>query len=435
MRATIRPGFIVLTLLWFVLACFAIVSHAAAATFVVNAADDVNDGSCDATHCSLREAMLAAQTAGPHVIVFNISGAGVHTITATSTLPSITDSVTIDGFSQPGSVANTNPTGPIDAVPLIEVTAPALGPDIPLIDVNAPSKSVVIRGLVVNGMVQGMVTVESGTVTVAGCFLGTTADGTAVADTTRSGNGVWVKDGSVTIGGSGTPDVRNVIAGLALGIEVNPRQSTANPTVIVQGNLIGTAKDGVTALGNTRAGILYTPSVADTHGTLTVGGPAAVSRNVISANAYGVVLVPVLTGSQNSTVTATIDGNLIGTNVSGGPLGNSRAGISVALGPDVTIGGGVGNVIAYNGRNGVTLFSRSSQSGIDLSHIRVLGNVIHDNQGLGIDIDDDGITPNDAGDADLNRQNYPVINQVLHNPTTTAIIGTLDSTPSTTFRI
>src|SRR5258705_10531421 len=45
-------------------------------------------------------ASLAGGT--PDVINFNISGSGVHTISPTSALPTITRTMTIDGYSQPG---------------------------------------------------------------------------------------------------------------------------------------------------------------------------------------------------------------------------------------------------------------------------------------------------------------------------------------------
>jgi CSLREA domain-containing protein len=54
---------------------------AAQSTFTVNTTDDTDDGTCDAVHCSLREAIAAGNhAAGASVIGFNIPGAGPHTI-------------------------------------------------------------------------------------------------------------------------------------------------------------------------------------------------------------------------------------------------------------------------------------------------------------------------------------------------------------------
>lgn len=65
-------------------------------TFMVTTNADTNDGSCDA-HCSLREAIVAANTLpGPDVILFSLLPAS-QTITLTAELPSIEDDLTIEG--------------------------------------------------------------------------------------------------------------------------------------------------------------------------------------------------------------------------------------------------------------------------------------------------------------------------------------------------
>src|SRR5450432_3620371 len=65
----------------------------------------------DAGTGSLRQAILDANAMpGPHTIVFAIPGTGVHTIAPASPLPAITSAgVTIDGYTQTGSVPNTDP--------------------------------------------------------------------------------------------------------------------------------------------------------------------------------------------------------------------------------------------------------------------------------------------------------------------------------------
>ena len=78
-------------------------SMAHAATFTVNATDDTDDGACNGSHCSLREALIAANAApGFDTIDFSIPGPGPHTITLDSALPPITDPITIDGTTEPG---------------------------------------------------------------------------------------------------------------------------------------------------------------------------------------------------------------------------------------------------------------------------------------------------------------------------------------------
>src|SRR5262245_27768694 len=80
----------------------------APATFTVVNTNDTGAG-------SLRQAILdanaQANVGGPDRVEFNIPGSGVHTITPLSALPDITDPGTIDGYTQPGAVMNTDPLG------------------------------------------------------------------------------------------------------------------------------------------------------------------------------------------------------------------------------------------------------------------------------------------------------------------------------------
>jgi len=71
-------------------------------TFTVNNTADSGMG-------SLRQAILNsnATTPGPNTIAFSIPGTGVHTITPLTVLPIITTPVLIDGYTQPGTSANT----------------------------------------------------------------------------------------------------------------------------------------------------------------------------------------------------------------------------------------------------------------------------------------------------------------------------------------
>ncbi len=86
------------------LAVFAETPAAEAATiYTVTTADDTNDGTC-AGHCTLREAIVAANghpnSSGADLIQFAIPGAGPHTILVSSALPSISEAVAIDGLTQ-----------------------------------------------------------------------------------------------------------------------------------------------------------------------------------------------------------------------------------------------------------------------------------------------------------------------------------------------
>jgi hypothetical protein len=105
-----------------------------------------------------------------------------------------------------------------------------------------------------------------------------------------------------------------------------------------------------------------------------------------------------------------------------------------------TLGGsapGAGNVIASNGDDGILVVSGTGNA--------ILSNFIFSNDGLGIDLDedgdaatDDGVTPNDSGDGDpgANKlQNFPVLTASTNSAGTTTLQGTLNSTANTVFTL
>jgi titin len=81
-------------------------------------------------------------------------------------------------------------------------------------------------------------------------------------------------------------------------------------------------------------------------------------------------------------------GNGVGVEVAGGAHNNVIGG-AVSL---IVVPAGVGNVIAYNKGAGVVIGSSITDSATVGNTIR--GNSIHDNGGLGIDLGNDGVTPN-----------------------------------------
>src|SRR3954463_7546989 len=101
---------------WLFVPAWTLAAALLANTFTVTTAADSGAG-------SLRQALLDANAAGDaDTIQFSIPGAGVHTITPLTDLPLITGPVTIDGYTQPGSSANTNGPGlPDNSVHLIEL--------------------------------------------------------------------------------------------------------------------------------------------------------------------------------------------------------------------------------------------------------------------------------------------------------------------------
>ncbi len=190
--------------------------------------------------------------------------------------------------------------------------------------------------------------------------------------------------------------------------------ATANT---VAGNFIGADVTGTSAEPN-GAGV----TLDDAHDS-TIGATAAADTNVISGNSVGIVI----TGESEMNV---VRRNLIGTQADGiSPLPNTSHGILMTGGADCNTIGGIPmpyrNVIAFNGGDGIAL---ATDGGINNY---VDPNMIHDNGGLGVDINDDGPTMNDPQDADIganDMQNFPV----LTSATTTnglTVTGHINSTP------
>ncbi|MEM7051594.1 MAG: IPTL-CTERM sorting domain-containing protein [Acidobacteriota bacterium] len=324
------------------------VPGALAATFTVNAADDVNDASCDGVHCSLREAILAANgAAGPDDIEFDIAGGGVQTIAVTgSALPAVTEALTIDGYSQPGASANTLAVGS-DAVILIELDGSALGGGAGL---TLSASGCTVRGLAIGGFPGAGINnpaASTGQV-IAGNFVGLAADGSTAAG--NGGVGVRCIACSTALIGGTAPADRNVIS--ANGVHGISFQ-TAAPDNTVQGNYIGTDASGTLDRGNTQRGIWITGGGATSN---TIGGSVAGAGNVISGNGSEGVRV-----NGSSTVIA---GNFIGTDATGSAALPNGLGVQLQTAQN-TVGGllaAARNVISGNNGRGILINSGASEN-------------------------------------------------------------------------
>ena len=272
-----------------------------AATFTVTTEADSGAG-------TLRQAITEANaTGGADTIEFNIPGGGVRTIALTSQLPNITDPVTINGYTQPGASQNTQAAGN-DAVLTVRLDGTNAGGGAGL---HITVGSSTVRGLVITNWSTGIQLSTLGGNTIAGNFLGTDATGNTAAPNTR---GIFMfASNSNQIGGT-TPAARNLISGNEIGIDTFTSSNN-----IIEGNFIGTNKAGTAALpvANSNARGINLAAVCDNN---SVGGTAAGARNIIS----GLTGTPV---SMQGTVGNRVEGNYIGTDVSG----------------DVAIGNGFGN--------------------------------------------------------------------------------------------
>jgi len=239
----------------------------AAATFTVTNTNDSGAG-------SLRQAILDANAApGADTVRFAVPGGGIKTISPTSELPTITEALTVDGYSQPGSSPNTKDVGSSDAVLLVELSGASAPSD--SIGLRIDASGCVVRGLVINRWDSRGVDVRGSGNAVFGNFVGTDPSGTLDRGNLSFG-GVLANGDSNTVGGT-SPAARNVISGNdGEGININ---SCAGHKV--QGNLIGTKKDGVGALGNAGVGVF----VHDAQRNL-IGGSGVTTRFAANTIAF-----------------------------------------------------------------------------------------------------------------------------------------------------
>ena len=159
---------------------------------VVTKTADTNDGFCTLDDCSLCEAISNAKPANAtqtrSLSIFRLSMltairllvGEVCTITPGSALPNITQSVTINGYSQPGAAVNTLPTGD-NAILLIEIDGTNTVNENGL---TVTAGNCAIRGLVINRFDRSGIEVSGGPAE-------TSLTGTSLVPTLR-GHLTWV---------------------------------------------------------------------------------------------------------------------------------------------------------------------------------------------------------------------------------------------------
>src|SRR5205085_9581391 len=135
-------------------------------------------------------------TPAPDIIQFAIPGIGVQTIGGS--LPTITKPVTIDGYTQPTSIVNAAMDGSTNAVLRIRLDGAGAKTGDAVLTISGSQTT--IRGLVIDNVKATgsavVVTEHATSVSIIGCFIGTTPTG--FSDST-SGDGIVVK-GTANIG-------------------------------------------------------------------------------------------------------------------------------------------------------------------------------------------------------------------------------------------
>lgn len=368
------------------------VAYADSAVFVVNTAgnadDSVIDGSCDTDpapglQCTLRAALQEAN-ANPGTDTIQFALPAPYTITLTADgLPAITDPVLIDGTSLPGYDPSAGTIVRIDG----SADTTQYSADF---DLAAGASGTTISGLEIENAASYGVHA-------------TDVDDLTVSDNVISGNGTAGPADQVRVDGGDSDTFSGNIIGLAadgstpitggyIGLQL---QETTNAVV-----------DGNTISNNSQVGL-------ETYGA----DGLTVSNNKIGTDASGTLARANQTGaviwhSSNVTLGTPTAGNVI--------AANTQFGVEADASQDSSI---QDNTIADNGAAGAFISP-------DSEGIQIRGNSIHDNAELGIDLNGDGVTPNDPGDTDTGGnglQNFPVLTDSSSDQSGTQVSGTLDS--------
>lgn len=470
-------------------------SSASAAVITVTGTGDTiaNDG-----ECTFREAITSSNAdnhafdpgngglpgecddgSGDDLIGFVLAGNSQHVISPATSLPDVTATVVINAVSEVGEV-------------VIDGSAVPSGAGL-----NVTADNSVVRHLTFGNWVGGIQVLEGDGIRIRDCFLGTDRTGsgslgngamglaiefgaanTEVIDNVISGNdqdGIRFSnedvDGTRIIGNrigtdaAGTTAIPNDINGIRINAGDSTEIGGDLPTegnlisgnggsgiqltekvedTLIANNLIGTDAGGTADLGQAFNGIRIVGDVRRT----------SVQDNVISGNDFnGIELTDWISEPVGPSDTR-IQGNLIGTDSFGeDAIGNGLSGVLVDSTPNP---GQPGNLVGGTLRNDATgnctgdcnVIANNGNEGVGVSEparaVAILGNDLHDNDDLGIDLYDviKGPDVNDPGDPDTGAndfQNFPVIEASWSRTdpglTGTWVTGRLDTEPATSYRI
>lgn len=400
-----------------------------AATFTVT---DTNDSGAG----SLRQAITDANAAaGDHTITFNIPGPGPHVITPLATLPNLgntahaSHSITVDGCSQPGSVCGSFPL-----TLMVQVVGTNLSTAQSIFSINKTVGGMTVRGLSLTNSpglaVSGLRTSFSGAfwapdnITVEHNYIGLTPDGSAAPN----GTGVRLLNISTTFGGDGHRIANNVFgSNTGTALVTYPSNSFNVPPpmndLMIEDNIIGLDPTATQARPNgngmsivvTEDGVVRNNTIVESAGfgmeIRRRNVNLLVENNIVRDNGtQGINFGPAGAVSSAFVGPVTLYGNTI--------TGNGQDGMLLTNAPNVTIGGinaNQSNVIRGSGGAGVVVGLDDADTS---TSVTIRGNSIFDNDGLAIDLANDGVTPNaPAGTTRTgpnNLLNYPVITSFEH---------------------
>ena len=322
---------------------------AKAATFTVSNTNDSGAG-------SLRQAIIDANNAaGADIIDFSTGG----TITPSTPLPVITDTVMINGYTAPGSAVNKD-SDFSNAVLTVELNGSNAGDS--GIGLQISAGNCMVSGLAINRFREAGIRIDTGTgTTLSGNFIGTDLSGTASLG--NFNRGVLIVGSTGNIIGTTAVASRNVISGnFGNGISI-----TGGGSATVKRALIGTDKSGTVILGNTRDGIL----IADSSNSIIGVQGNSGGRNVISGNnGSGISII-----QSSSTTSAT--NNIVA---------NNYIGVDVTGNATKTVGTFTTSTVSNSGSGVLINAAGNTVGGITTSGTSVARNVISGNRASGVSL-------------------------------------------------
>ena len=356
------------------------------ATFVVTTNADFVEG-------SLRNAIeLANDSPGVDEIHFALPPEELK-IAPDFELPWLTDSVVIDGTTQPG----------FSVRPLVELSGENISMN--SAGLYIASDDSIVRGLVINNFVNAGVFVgEVSGAVIQSNIIGADPSGSVARPNSA---GVSLYGSSNAIVGGGEPALGNLISGNdGYGVIVLGSNATNNR---IHGNIIGANSEGTTALANASSGVLLDDGAWGNYvGTDFDNVLDEAEGNVLSGNSMHGVLV-------RNAPSNFIAGNFIGTDIEGLlSVGNTGHGIWVEQASQNVIGGASPferNVISGNGKAGIQMRGAilnhvaGNYIGVDVSGADLLGNdeygvFLRDESNMNI-IGTDGDGVNDAAERNV----------------------------------
>jgi CSLREA domain-containing protein len=386
----------------------AVLCFPAFASATAIAVNSTGDAQAEDASCTLREAIVAANTntesgdasggtpecvagsPGPFtdLIEFQIIGAGPHVISPATSLPAVTEPATIDGGT------DILPPGP----PVDEIRIDGAG-TVGGAGLDIDADGATVTGISVTRFTDGVDLSGTDGAAVTGSFIGTDRAGTASLGNLSRGVRLGNAGGATT-----DAEVRgNVLSSNGSeGVEIGAAGSTGN---VIAGNRIGTTPSGTAALANNSG--VEIESGADGN---TVGGTAAADRNLISGNVVNGVQIRSTTTDRaagndvvNNRIGTTLDGETV--------LGNGADGVVLSGGADAS--DIRENLISASANVGVSLRGDGSQpAGEDGPSANVVaGNLI------GTDKDGEVALGNDTGVAVGAVPGHPAIGNFIGGAT------------------